>query len=127
MRAIHYVGFIIFLAIYGYMKYTAVPQLMGQSQYIITTAVVIFLTAIIPFFVSYFVGRNLRSTPRYLVLGLLPLLLCAIGLATYFFLFIAPNAPGVSIMQVLPRAIIPGIVMSVILLIPMRQGLSHSA
>lgn len=29
MRTIHYVGFIIFLIIYGYFKYTAAPQLMG--------------------------------------------------------------------------------------------------
>lgn len=122
MRIIHSVGFIIFLVVYGYFKYTAVPQLMGQTQYILTTGVVIVLTAIVPFFSSYFIGRNLTSTARYLVLGLLPLMLCALGLATYFYLFIAPSTPSMSVMQVLPRAIAPGLAMGGLLLLPMGMG-----
>jgi hypothetical protein len=119
MRTIHYLGFIIFLIVYGYFKYTAVPQLMGQSQYILTTGIVIVLTAIVPFFLSYFIARKVSSNARYVVLGLLPLLLCALGLAFYFYIFIAPNAPGMSVMQVLPRTIVPGLVMGALLLLPM--------
>ena len=122
MRTIHYVGFFIFVIVYGYFKYTAVPQLMGQSQYILTTGIVVVLTAIVPFFLSYFIGRNVTSNARYLVLGLLPLILCAAGLATYFYLFIAPNAPGMSVLQVLPRAVVPGLVMGALLLLPMRKA-----
>lgn len=62
----------------------------------------------------------MTSNARYLVLGGLLLILCALGLAVYFYLFIAPNAPGMSVMQVLPRAIIPGLVMGALLLLPMR-------
>jgi hypothetical protein len=119
MRNIPYVGFIIFLVIYGYLKYTAVPDLMGQPQYILTTGIVVVLTAIAPFFAAYFMARNVSSSARYLIAGLVPLLLSALGLAIYFYLFIAPNAPSMSVMQVLPRAIVPGLVMGGILLLPM--------
>ena len=119
MRTIHYVGFMLFFIVYGYFKYTAVPQQMGQAAYIVTTGVVLLLTAIIPFFASHFAIRNMTSNMRYVIAGVLPLTLCGIGLATYFFVFIAPNAPGISVMQVLPRAIVPGLVMGVLLLLPL--------
>lgn len=119
MRKFPYLGFIVFLVSYSYVKYTAVPQLMGQTQYMITTAVLVVLTAVIPFYISYLAVRNNRSNTRYTIALVLPLVLSAIGLAVYFFLFIAPNAPDMSVVQVLPRAVVPGLVMSALLLIPM--------
>ena len=119
MRLKTHIGFILFLAIYSYIKYTAMPNLMGSSQYILTTMLVVLLTAIIPYIVTYILTRKGGSLGQYMTAGLLPLLLCAAGLATYFYLFIAPNAPGMSVTEVLPRAVVPGLVMGVILLLPM--------
>lgn len=114
-----HISFLIFILVYGYFKYTAMPSLMGSSEYILTTVLVILLTAIIPYFATYILTRKGGSLDQYLLAGLLPLPLCAGGLAAYFYLFIAPNAPGMSVMDVLPRSLVPGLVMGAILLVPM--------
>ena len=119
MRNLPHVGFILFLVVYSYFKYTAMPSMMGQPQYILTTGLVILMTAVIPFFTTYFLASQSKPPARYLLAAFMPLILSTLGLAIYFYLYIAPNAPGIPVTQVLPRAIIPGLVMSAILLLPM--------
>ena len=119
MRLKTHIGFILFLLIYSYMKYTAMPNLMGSMQYLLTTVLVVLLTAIIPYIVSFILTRKGSSLKQYMTAAFLPLLLCTTGLAVYFYLFIAPNAPGMVVTQVLPRAIVPGLVMGAILILPM--------
>jgi hypothetical protein len=88
---------------------------MGQTNYILTTCLVILMTAVIPFYLSCFLAKKVSSPSCYLVASLMPLVLSGIGLAIYFYLFIAPSAPSVEIAQVLPRAFLPGIAMGAIL------------
>jgi hypothetical protein len=119
MKNSHHLGFAIFLVVYSYFKYVAVPSMMGQTTYIITTSLVVLMTAIIPFYVTYFLTKKASSPSRYVLASLMPLILSGIGLSIYFYLFIAPNAPGMGVAQVLPRAILPGLVMGAILLAAM--------
>jgi hypothetical protein len=119
MKNLHHVGFAIFLIAYSYFKYAAVPSMMGQSTYILTTALVVLMTAIIPFYVTYFLAKAASSPSCYLIASLMPLVLSGIGLAIYFYIFIAPNAPGMGVAQVLPRALLPGLVMGAISLFSM--------
>ena len=92
---------------------------MGQTTYILTTGLLVFITAIIPFYVAFFLANKATPPSRYLLASLMPLVLSSIGLAIYFYLFIAPNAPGMAVTQVLPRALLPGLVMGAILLFAM--------
>lgn len=115
MKNLHHIGFLIFLIVYSYHKYNAVPSLMGQTSYILTSCLLVILTAIIPFYLSISWSNKTKPPSRYVLAGITPLLLSTLGLTAYFYLFIAPNAPGISIIQVLPRAILPGLVMGMIL------------
>ena len=119
MKHVSYLGFAIFLVIYSVIKYRAVPELMGQPTYIKSTIILVILTAILPYFIALFVRGKMAGTSKLIASLVLPLILCLVGLATYFYVFIAPNAPGMSVTQVLPRAIIPGLVMGLILAQPL--------
>ncbi len=116
MKYKHHVGFIIFLLIYSYMKYAVAFELMTQLNFVISTAIMIILTAVIPYGASYLIQKKLHGSARYGAALLLPLVLGALGLATYFFVFIAPSGSPVTLDKVLPRSITPGIIMGVILL-----------
>ena len=113
------IGFALFLLVYSYFKYTAVPSQMGDPMYIATTALVVILTAVIPFFMARYLANKASAPKNYILAAVVPLALSALGLAIYFYVFIAPNAPGMAVTQVLPRAIVPGLVMSALLLMPM--------
>lgn len=117
MKNSHHVGFAIFLIFYSYFKYVAVPSMMGQTTYILTTSVLVLITAIIPFYAAYFLAKKASPPICYLLASLMPLVFSGIGLAIYFYLFIAPNAPDMGVTQVLPRALLPGLVMGAISLI----------
>ena len=115
-------AFTIFLLVYSYIKYTAVPSQMGEPMYMATTALVVILTAVIPFFIARHLLAKASPPKSYVLAAFVPLALSAIGLAIYFYMFIAPTAPGMAVTQVLPRAIAPGLVMSAILLIPILMS-----
>ena len=111
--------FTLFLLVYSYFKYTAVPSQMGEPMYMATTALLVIVTAVIPFFVARYLADRATAPNSHVFAAVVPLTLSALGLAIYFYVFIAPNAPGMAVTQVLPRSIAPGLVMSAILLIPM--------
>lgn len=117
MRSPH-LGFWIFLIIYGAVKYLAVPEMMFQLPYILTTLLLIFLTAVIPYIIGFWAVRKTDGVGRYAAALATALGLGALGLAIYFYLFIAPNAPGMAVTAVLPRAIIPGLILAAVLVLP---------
>lgn len=118
MKNVSLIGFLVFLCIYSYFKYTAVPSLMGTTLYMISTAILVILTAIVPYFLTRVLTTKVAQPRKKWVLSFSPLVLSALGLALYFYLFIAPNAPGMSVLQILPRSILPGVVISLLLLGP---------
>ena len=112
MKNLPYLAFTAFLAIYGYFKYQAVPSQMGQSTYIITTIILVTLTAVLPYIIGLWATAKFRAGHPYLRAAVVPFLLSALGLALYFYLFIQPAAPNMSVTKILPRSVIPGLCLS---------------
>jgi lipoprotein signal peptidase len=118
MKHISHILFLVFLVIYSVLKYQAVPELMGQATYMQTTAIMVILTAVLPYGIGFFLTRKTSGNTQILLAFVTPLILCIVGLATYFYIYIAPNAPGLAVTKVLPRAILPGLIMGAILAVP---------
>jgi len=114
MRRLSHLLFLLFLIIYSVIKYRAVPELAGNSTYMMSTGILVTLTAILPYGLAYIFTKNMRGTMQLVMAIVAALLLCVIGLAIYFFVFIPA---GVPIGNVLPRAVVPGLVMGAILVI----------
>ena len=112
MKYLPYLTFALFLAVYSTLKYQAVPSQMGQSAYIKTTIILVILTAIIPYLIGLFMAAKVKLGHPFAMAIVVPFALSVIGLAAYFFMYIQPFAPGMSVTQVLPRAIIPGLCLS---------------
>jgi len=115
MRKIHLVGFLIFLVLYSVSKYQAVPSLMGQASYITSTSILIILTAVAPYALSIAALNGRNGNEKWVLAIGLPLALSALGLATYFHVFIRPNFADISIFSVLPRSLTPGLIMGCLL------------
>ena len=84
-------AFTIFLLVYSYIKYTAVPSQMGEPMYMATTALVVILTAVIPFFIARHLLAKASPPKSYVLAAFVPLALSAIGLAIYFYMFYSAN------------------------------------
>jgi hypothetical protein len=125
MRHLSSLGFLVFLAGYSVFKYQAVPDLMGQPSYMISTAILVTLTAILPYGLSLLAVWRLSGPLEWALSAILPFVLSALGLATFFYLFIQPSFPGMSVMDVLPRALMPGILMGGILVSGRALRLRH--
>ena len=119
MCKLQLLAYAVFLILYAAQKYLAADPGTFVPQYVFTTAILVVLTGVIPFFVGRFVfdrtgsGIGVASIASLLV----PLVLTAIGLAIYFFMFIAPQNLGLSVMDVLPRSLTPGLVQGALLAI----------
>jgi len=109
-------GFWVFLIIYTYLKYAVAFEQLTSLNFVLSTAVMILLTAVLPYTLSYYFLKKRRGFRRYMLAFFGPLILGAIGLALYFYIFIAPSGAPVSIVQVLPRSVTPGLIMGTILL-----------
>ena len=116
MKYLPYLGFALFLIVYSAVKYQAVPSQMGQSTYIFTTIILVVLTALIPYLIGLSMAAKVKLGHPFVTAIIVPFLLSAGGLAVYFFLYIKPVAPGMSVTQVLPRAVIPGLCLSALVL-----------
>lgn len=119
MNRIQMLAYVVFLVFYGAQKYLAVPEQMGELTYTWTTALMVVLTAVIPFFVSYILIPRLDRMGALLIGALLPLILSGVGLTIYYYGFIARYVPDIALTDVLPRALAPGIIMGLILVIPL--------
>ena len=112
MKYLPYLAFLVFLTIYAIMKYQAVPSQMGQSAYIMTTLILVTLTAVLPYVLGLFASAKIKQGQGFIAAAIIPFVLSAMGLSVYFFVFIQPVAPTMSVTQVLPRAIVPGLFLS---------------
>jgi hypothetical protein len=112
---------IAFLVIYFAQKYVADMKDDFQLGYLINVGILVMLTTVIPYYLTR-LGMNIVSgNARAATALVLPITFSAIGLAVFFFIFIKPYVPGLSLMAILPRSLIPGIIMTVILL-PLWMG-----
>jgi hypothetical protein len=105
-----------FLAYYTATKFSAGGAAYSHA-YALQVAIIVALTAIVPFYAS---SRIARAVPRLKLwaLLLLPASLAMAGYAAFFFTFIAPNFPDIAAIQVISRGLLPGIVISALLLFP---------
>ena len=117
MSKLYLLGFALFLIGYSLFKYQAVPSLMGQPTYILSTAIRVVLTAILPFALTHMAVRGERTAMRVGLAASVPFLLCGAGLATYFYIFIKPSVPDLSVFAILPRAIMPALFISALLIL----------
>jgi hypothetical protein len=104
----------LFLVYYIYDKYMGQPPPSFNIEYGLTVALIVLLTAVIPFFNTWIFLRHTQGRLRFLLAAIVPILVSAIGYALFFYVFIAPSAPGVTVMQVVPRSAIPGFAISLI-------------
>ncbi len=111
--------FLIFLGYYGYQKYVAgvAPGAIDQS-YVMNALLVLSLTAIGPFFVSYVITRATQISGR--VPGVLIAFVSAIGLSVFGYWVVWKYFGGVAdlrmpVEQALRLGLIPGVVMGAIL------------
>lgn len=111
--------FLVFLGVYSWQKYTAAAPETFSIGYAINVAILVTLTAILPYVITRFEIAMTKGPVRYILALTSPLILCGAGFATFFFLFIAPSFPQADIMTVLPRSLFPGVTISIILLVPL--------
>jgi hypothetical protein len=110
--------FLIFLAYAGYQKYTAVPPSAIDQPYVTSALLVLSLTAIAPFFVSYLITRATQISGR--VPAIMIAFVSAIGLSVFGYWVVWRYFGGVADMrlpieQALQLGLIPGVVMGLIL------------
>lgn len=110
----------IFLVYYCLSKFFAGYQ--GYSHaYLIQVALIVAVTAVLPYYLSRWLGGKLESAKVWLYL-VAPSVLAMSGYGAFYVLFIAPNFPDVAAFQVVIRGLLPGAVISAILMLPMVVG-----
>jgi len=101
--------------------YCASKFLAGYSgyshAYAIQVGIIVLSTALAPYYLTQFCMRFLAKVRLFLA-AVMPTLLAMAGYATFFYLFIAPNFPDIAAQQVIIRGLLPGLVISGILLLP---------
>ena len=107
----------LFLIYYIYDKYMGAAPETFSLAYAKTVAIIVLLTAIIPFIISYFLLKIVKGSGGYILALLVPTICSALGYAAFFYKFIAPFTSEVALMQVVPRSLIPGLGISLILIV----------
>jgi hypothetical protein len=87
-----------------------------NTGYAIQVAIIVVATAILPFYLTRFGARLWQN--QFALLLLAPSCLAMLGYAGFFFVFIQPNFAEVTALQVIPRGLFPGLVITFILLMP---------
>lgn len=106
---------IVFLLLYFAQKYVADIKEDFQLGYLLNVGILVMLTTVLPYYLTR-LGMYLVAGKTRAVLALtLPITFSALGLSVFFFVFIKPYVPDLSLLTVLPRSLIPGIIMTVIL------------
>ncbi|TNE58242.1 MAG: hypothetical protein EP340_06110 [Alphaproteobacteria bacterium] len=102
--------------------YTALKYFAGynawNTQYAIQVAILVLMTAVAPFYLSKAVSMRAEGAGRWVMTLVLPVLLCAIGYGLFWYFRVKPSFPDVTLLTVLPRSLLPGLSISVLLLIP---------
>lgn len=106
---------IVFLLLYFAQKYVADIKEDFQLGYLLNVGILVMLTTVLPYYLTR-LGMYLVAGKTRAVLALtLPITFSALGLSVFFFVFIKPYVPDLPLLTVLPRSLIPGIIMTVIL------------
>lgn len=107
MRPIAWIGYAVFLAFYAWWKYTSAAPAEFSTVYAQSTAVLVFLTGVVPFLLTWGVlKRGTPSGPLAALAGVaLGALFCVAGYALYWMIFIAGNLGAPAIYTVAARGI----------------------
>ena len=109
-----------FLVYYCASKFFAGYQ--GYSHaYLIQVVIIVLLTALLPYYLSK--GLLKLERAKAAIIALAPSLLAMAGYAGFFFVFIKPNYPSMAAEQVIVRGLLPGVVISLILALPLIYAL----
>lgn len=105
-----------FLLVYIAMKFLAGGGAYSHD-YALQVGIIVGLTAVIPFYALTWLTAVLPKL-RLSLLLLAPTLLAMTGYAVFFGVFIAPNYPDIAAAQVIVRGVMPGLVISAVLVLP---------
>ena len=110
--------FLIYLAYAGYQKYTAVPASSVDQPYIMGAALILAMTAVAPFFVSYLLTRATQvsgRTPAIMIGFLSAVSLSIIGYGLVWKYYGGVVALPATFEDTLKLGLIPGLAMGLIL------------
>lgn len=112
--------FLVFLGVYAYQQYFTPPPSTVDQPFLMSALVVLSITVIAPFFISYVFTRATQLTGR--VPAVLLGFVSAVGLSVFGYWVVWKYFGGVGDMRVpvetaLQMGLIPGVVMGVILAI----------
>lgn len=110
--------FLIFLAYYGWQQYFSPPPAAVDQPYVMSALLVLSLTVIGPFFISYLITRATQITGR--VPAIMIGFVSALGLSVFGYWVVWKYFGGVSDMRLpieeaLKMGLIPGLAMGAIL------------
>ena len=110
--------FLIYLGYAGYQKYTAVPASSVDQPYIMGAALILAITAVAPFFVSYILTRATQvsgRTPAIMIGFLSAVSLSVIGYGLLWKYYNGVVALPATFEETLKLGLVPGVAMGVIL------------
>ena len=105
-----------FLVYYCASKFLAGYESYSHD-YLIQVVIIVLLTALLPYYLSK--GLLKLERAKAVITVLAPSLLAMTGYAGFFFVFIKPNFPSMAAEQVIVRGLLPGVVISLILALPL--------
>lgn len=110
--------FLIFLGYHGYQKYIVGAPANFDQAYVMTSLVVLSATAIVPFFISYFLTRATQLTGRTpaILLGFISAVtLSVVGYYLVWRYFGGSVETRMPMQEVLKLGLVPGLAMGAIL------------
>jgi Na+/H+-translocating membrane pyrophosphatase len=110
--------FLIFLGVYAYQQYFSPAPTTVDQPFVMNALLVLSITVIAPFFISYFFTRATQMTGR--VPAILLGFISAIGLSVFGYWIVWKYFSGLSLQPVpietaLQMGLIPGVIMGIIL------------
>jgi hypothetical protein len=105
----------VFLVFYSAQKYLAAAPAGLNTGYILSVAIIVCLTAIIPLVAAGLISRSLPTgAPSIGAAAILPVVFAALGFTLYWAAYLQPSF-GVPLDIVLPRALFPGLTLGALL------------
>jgi hypothetical protein len=102
-------GFFVYYSIYKYV----VSLQVWDPDFAVQVAFLSLMTAFVPYYLARFGLNTVEGLHRVIGMLILPLTLCALGYAVFYYTRIVPYFDGVSLLNdVLPRSIFPGIMLT---------------
>lgn len=107
MARLGLIGYPIFFVFYAWYKYSVAAPATFSSAYAQSVVILVLLTAVPPFLVSYLALRatGLRGFTGVLFAAAVGLVLCVAGYAAYWWFFLAPIGGAPAVYDVAPRGV----------------------